>query len=203
MGYLTSAQVLNASGFSVPQLRPRFAIVALQPQIFRHFRWPVPTNSAATVGETLGDLMSEGGWPGAKSWANRADQVAPTLVGGSKKHGGPDLGPTRARAQWRTLGVDGLGIANEPPGPDCPVDFMPKLTLRMTARLQGFPDGWLFAGGKTSAYRQIGNAFPPPVARAIGEAILAALGQAPSTSIRGQSVMFEASTRTILAADQS
>ncbi len=52
---------------------------------------------------------------------------------------------------------------------------MPRLTVRMTARIQGFPDAWRFAGKKTAAYRQIGNAFPPPVAQAVGTSILAAL----------------------------
>jgi DNA (cytosine-5)-methyltransferase 1 len=45
----------------------------------------------------------------------------------------------------------------------------------MTARVQGFPDSWKFCGRKTAAYRQIGNAFPPPVAFAVGQAIKAAL----------------------------
>ena len=45
----------------------------------------------------------------------------------------------------------------------------------MVARLQGFPAEWEFAGRKTAAYRQVGNAFPPPVARALGGAIAAAL----------------------------
>src|SRR5579859_3014100 len=101
--------------------------------------------------------------------------IAPTLVGGSKKHGGPDLGPTRARKQWEALGVDGKGIADAPPGEDFPVDALPRLTLSMTARIQAFPDSWIFAGGKTAAYRQIGNAFPPPVSEAVGKAILAVL----------------------------
>jgi DNA (cytosine-5)-methyltransferase 1 len=47
----------------------------------------------------------------------------------------------------------------------------------MVARLQGFPDVWEFTGAKTNAYRQVGNAFPPPVAQAFGEAIAAALTQ--------------------------
>jgi DNA (cytosine-5)-methyltransferase 1 len=41
----------------------------------------------------------------------------------------------------------------------------------MAARIQGFPDNWEFAGGKTHAYRQIGNAFPPPVAAAVARQI--------------------------------
>jgi DNA (cytosine-5)-methyltransferase 1 len=45
----------------------------------------------------------------------------------------------------------------------------------MVARLQGFPDRWQFAGRETAAYRQVGNAFPPPVARTLGAAIAAAL----------------------------
>jgi len=45
----------------------------------------------------------------------------------------------------------------------------------MVARLQGFDDAWLFSGKKTAAYRQVGNAFPPPVACALGTAIAEAL----------------------------
>jgi DNA (cytosine-5)-methyltransferase 1 len=100
-------------------------------------------------------------------------------VGGSKKHGGPDLGPTRARAAWAAMGVNGLGIADEIPGPDFPAAEPPKLTVAMVARLQGFPDDWTITGRKTAAYRQVGNAFPPPVARALGTAIAAALNAAP------------------------
>ena len=52
---------------------------------------------------------------------------------------------------------------------------MPRLTTRMTARIQGFPDDWQFSGRKTAAYRQIGNAFPPPVAAAVARQIFTAL----------------------------
>jgi DNA (cytosine-5)-methyltransferase 1 len=45
----------------------------------------------------------------------------------------------------------------------------------MTAVLQGFPNEWKFAGRKTAAYRQVGNAFPPPVAAAVGRQIAKAL----------------------------
>ena len=48
------------------------------------------------------------------------------------------------------------------------------------------PDAWEFAGRKTSTYRQIGNAFPPPVARAVGDALLAALN-GPARPARGTS----------------
>jgi DNA (cytosine-5)-methyltransferase 1 len=45
----------------------------------------------------------------------------------------------------------------------------------MTALIQGFPADWIFEGKKTPAYRQVGNAFPPPVARAVGESIIKAI----------------------------
>ncbi len=115
------------------------------------------------------------------SFCQMSDDHQSLLVGGSRKHGGPDLGPTRARRQWAALGVDGLGIANGPPGPDSPEEVRPKLTTRMVARLQGFPDSWAFTGRKTAAYRQVGNAFPPPVAHAVAHAIhLALRGRRPA-----------------------
>ena len=126
--------------------------------------------------------MAVNGWLGATHWQERACDIAPTLVGGSKKHGGPDLGPTRAKKAWASLGVDGMGIANEPPAKD--FIGMPRLTVRMAARIQGFPDDWQFSGKKTSVYRQIGNAFPPPVACAVGTQIQAALNAAAKPKLK-------------------
>ena len=170
MGYKVEWRLFNASDFGVPQLRPRVVIVALRKDSSRHFSWPTSTGcNPPTVGDTLYDLIAERGWKGASRWRARADDIAPTVVGGSLKHGGPDLGPTRARKAWATLGVDGLGIADEAPARD--FVGMPRLTVRMVARIQGFPDEWKFSGRKTASYRQVGNAFPPPVARAVGEEI--------------------------------
>lgn len=170
MGYHTEWRLLNASDFGVAQLRPRVVIVALHKAISDHFTWPAGTGSAPpTVGETLYDLISERGWKDARAWKKRADEIAPTIVGGSLKHGGPDLGPTRAKKAWATLCVDGRGIADEPPARD--FVGMPRLTVPMVARLQGFPDDWKFTGRKTASYRQVGNAFPPPVACAVAEKI--------------------------------
>jgi DNA (cytosine-5)-methyltransferase 1 len=140
----------------------------------------IPTK---TVGETLVDLMAANGWEGAFQWAANANEIAPTLVGGSKKHGGADLGPTRARKAWASLGVEGKSLGNEAP----PKGFtgVPRLTLRMTARIQGFPDDWQFAGGKTASYRQVGNAFPPPVAHAVAMRIRQAItGTSSATKMK-------------------
>lgn len=170
IGYSVQIKLLNASDFGVPQLRPRVVIIGIRNDQYGVFSYPEgQVNYSQTVGNVLYDLMAENGWSGAKKWALKANKIAPTLVGGSKKHGGPDLGPTRAKKAWAEIGVDGLGIANEAPGPD--FVGMPRLTSRMLARIQGFPDTWTFGKKKTSACRMIGNAFPPPVAQAVGEKI--------------------------------
>lgn len=184
MGYLNPQwKLLNSSDFGVPQLRPRVILVAFLNDD-TSFNWPSPQPlPPLTVGETLLDLMSENGWAQAEEWASQADTIAPTVVGGSKKHGGPDLGPTRAKQAWLKLGVNGKTIANEAPAKDH--EGIPRLTTRMVARIQGFPDAWEFQGVKTHAYRQIGNAFPPPVAKAVGTAIathLAGLNKPGDTS---------------------
>jgi DNA (cytosine-5)-methyltransferase 1 len=178
LGYETDWRLLNASDYGVCQLRPRVVIVAVRKDLSDLFDWPTPLPvNPPTVGETLLDLMAANGWRGAAKWAAAADDIAPTIVGGSKKHGGPDLGPTRARAAWATLGVNGGTIAEAAPERD--YVGMPRLTVRMVARLQGFPDSWQFSGKKTNAYRQVGNAFPAPVARAVAHNLAIALRVRP------------------------
>jgi DNA (cytosine-5)-methyltransferase 1 len=174
LGYESDWRPLNASDFGVSQLRPRVVIVAIRKDLSDVFDWPmVHPHNPPTVGETLRDMMAENGWAGAAAWAARADGIAPTIVGGSKKHGGPDLGPTRARLAWASLGVEGRTIAATAPAKD--FVGMPRLTVDMVARLQGFPPGWKFFGPKTTAYRQVGNAFPPPVAKAVASNLRIAL----------------------------
>ena len=183
LGYEAEWKLLQASDFGVPQLRPRSILVGLKRDIARHFSWPeAGLLKAPLVGDVLYDLMASEGWKGAKTWRTKAQAIAPTLVGGSKKHGGPDLGPTRARKAWEALSVDGRGLADAPPQKD--FEGLPRLTVRMTARIQGFPDSWQLSGKKTAAYRQVGNAFPPPVAKAVGERIAAAINAAASKMVR-------------------
>lgn len=180
-GYVSDWKLLNASDYGVPQLRPRAILVAFREDQGRGFDWPDPLDApVATVGDALRQEMRSNGWEGADAWADAANQIAPTLVGGSRLHGGPDLGPTRAREAWARLGVDGRSIADEAPPPG--FTGMPRLTVPMTALIQGFPADWKIAGRKTAAYRQIGNAFPPPVAEAVGKRIALALSGSAALS---------------------
>lgn len=174
LGYETDWRLLNASDFGVPQLRPRVVFVAIQSQYWGEFSWPEPLRTRPqSVGTALYSLMAARGWKGAKAWMKGANEIAPTIVGGSKKHGGPDLGPTRAKRAWAALGVNAHLVAEDPPARN--FVGMPCLTVPMVAKLQGFPDTWRFSGRRTNAYRQVGNAFPPPVAHAVAQRIARAL----------------------------
>ena len=203
--------LLEARNYNVPQLRPRSIFVAIREEDRKKaglglddFPWPVGvTERKKNVFEALEKTMEYRRdrlieeFPGDvdrikdayEVWRDKANQpgaVAPTLVGGSKKHGGADLGPSRAKAAWRALGVNGLGVADDIDSVK-PIDrdkhlkreFLrpegPMLTVQQAALIQHFPPTWKFKGGKTAQYRQVGNAFPPPVAKAVGQAIASVL----------------------------
>lgn len=197
--------LLEAHNYGVPQLRPRSILIAIRDDDYQRagiedgkFPWPVGKKGARqTVFKVLkksmmrrrDELLKK--FPEQKQeiidaynrWheaTQKRDNVAPTLVGGSRKHGGADLGPSRAKKAWAELGVNALGVADEAAWSKSPErDFLraegPMLTVKQAAILQGFSDKWNFVGGKTAQYRQVGNAFPPTVAEAVGRAIASVL----------------------------
>lgn len=182
LGYSWEWNVLDAQHFGVPQTRRSCLLVAMRPDDFERFTWPTPTHdTAATVGQALRDSMASKGWRYADAWAAMADRVAPTIVGGSKKHGGADLGPTRTKRQWEELAVNAHALGDDVPDKDFVLDprlgrhGLPKLTVEQVMRLQGLPDDLIVTGGKTARYKQVAQAFPPPLAEAVGRRIASAL----------------------------
>jgi DNA (cytosine-5)-methyltransferase 1 len=186
LGYDYSWKILDAQDFGVHQHRLHGVLVAMRPDDLVWFEWPEPTGGADTVGNVLWRSMARRGWSGAAEWRLIADQVAPTIVGGSKQRGGADLGPSRTKAIWARLGVNGNSIADDVPGPDFVLEVgddpndrsgLPKLTAEQVATLQGIPEEWRITGRKTARYRQIGHALPPPLARALGRQIAQVLAR--------------------------
>ncbi len=186
LGYQAWWEVADASRFGVPQRRQRALLIAFrEPGAVASFTWPKPSGAAPTVGDTLYPLIAARNWPGAGAWRDGAQGLAPVLVGGSKKHGGADLSGSQGKAAWRKLGVNGMGIADEAPGADGKYARSASkifdaadgvmLTTAMAQLIQGFPGSWEITGRKTAAYRQVGNALPPPVAAAFGHAVRIAL----------------------------
>ena len=182
LGYEVDWQVLNAEDFGVPQTRKSAILIAMKSADFDRFVWPTGQEMAPTVGQALRRSMASRGWRQADEWAKMANRPAPTIVGGSKKHGGADLGPTRTKRAWLELGVDGHGVGNDVPERDYEIHpelgrkGFPQLTTAQVALLQGIPDSWTITGRKTASYRQIAQCFPPPLAAAIGHRIAYALG---------------------------
>lgn len=185
MGYKVHWQVISCDLFGVPQKRERAILVALKPEYFDNFVFPgAVEHERVSLRDAIYDIMSEGGWPGAGKWYEQsADRPSYTIVGGSKKAGGARIETgLRSRADWEnTFRINARSLAYEPPSESDPEDMLPRMTIPMAARVQGFPDDWHFVGSKTSQFRQVGNAFPPQASHAVGEAVAAALrGEMPT-----------------------
>ncbi|MEQ0559451.1 DNA cytosine methyltransferase [Amycolatopsis sp. NEAU-NG30] len=177
LGYDVRWFEVNASDYGVSQVRRHGIMLAFKGGAGDGFRMPQVLPPPPPVGAVLRDSMASRGWKQADEWAAQADQLAPTLVGGSWERGGADLGPTGSKRLWAKMGVNGGTVADAPPGPDfhwAPENGpagMVALTVPQVALLQGFPADWQLSGRKTNQYRQVGNATPPPVGRALGQAI--------------------------------
>lgn len=181
-GYEVALFPTAAKDYGLAQARPRLILVGFRDGLMRQFKAPPAFPQwETTVGQALLDLMSEAGWPGADDWAARANAVGPTIVGASNTAGGQGFSSKFQFAAWEKLGIDPKAVGIAPPNQDTPADAMPRLTLKMGARLQGFPNSWEFMGPRGERRRQIANALPPIVAAAFGIAIKEVLDGRGST----------------------
>jgi DNA (cytosine-5)-methyltransferase 1 len=184
LGFEVAHGVLNAVEFGVPQARKRGFIIGAQG---RTPRLPEPTGERATVRDAIGDLPLEpngrdlhiGRNPTAKS-LQRYKCVPP---GGNRfdlMRKRPDITP-RCWLEKKTGSTDVFGrLEWDSPALTIRTEFFKPekgrylhpeadrpITHREAARLQSFPDDFLFYGSKTEIARQIGNAVPPKLARAV------------------------------------
>lgn len=185
LGYDVQYQVLDALDYDVPQKRRRIFIVGTLPGIT--FRFPKPSGEIITLKKALenvpispgvkysqpkGDIMSL--VPAGGSWVSLPKEVQMKYMGKSFYSGGGRRGAAR-RLSWDgpspTLTTSPIQKLTE----FCHPDETRPLTVREYARIQTFPDYWTFAGGIGAQYKQIGNAAPVNLAKALGKAVIGSL----------------------------
>lgn len=183
LGYIVEYKLLNAADYGVPQLRERLILVGTRGD--KKFAWPavqlprpvlrdVLLDCPESAGQSYSardkqvfDLVPEGG-----NWRNLPREVlanyVPYLLG---KHGGGST-QTAKRLSLDDQSPTILTSPHQKTTARChPTETRP-LTVRESARIQGFPDDWSFQGGIAAQYKQIGNAVPVTLAKALGQAIL-------------------------------
>ncbi|MBX5014959.1 DNA cytosine methyltransferase [Rhizobium lentis] len=182
-GYVVQIVEVNAQDYGVPQNRPRIFFVGLQDFHMRQFQMPRYGHRRTNVGDVLYDLMAANGWSEVDDWAEYCRTVTFELSDGSVIQGAQasTLTGRKGKAQekegirWARNGLSPAGLPDEAPtdalaqehGPE----FVPGITLGMRARIQDFPDDYLFAGRKQSVAQQIGNAVAPRMAQAAALAL--------------------------------
>lgn len=194
LGYtLVEPRVLRAIMYQVPQKRERLILIAIRNDIAQNveFHWPTPYHEVLTLRDALyksviyeNDVpVSEGAQypekkkrvlamvPQGGDWRNLPEEVAKDYMGGSWLLGGGKTGMARRLS----LDEPSLTLTCSPCQKQTerchPLETRP-LSVREYARIQTFPDNWVFQGSMSDKYKQIGNAVPVNLACAVGRSLI-------------------------------
>ena len=194
LGYtLVEPRVLRAIMYQVPQKRERLILIAIRNDIAQNveFHWPTPYHKVLTLRDALyksviydNDVpISEGAQypekkkrvlamvPQGGDWRNLPEEVAKDYMGGSWLLGGGKTGMARRLS----LDEPSLTLTCSPCQKQTerchPLETRP-LSIREYARIQTFPDNWVFQGSMSDKYKQIGNAVPVNLAWAVGRSLI-------------------------------
>lgn len=195
LGYtLVEPRVLKAIMYQVPQKRERLILIAIRNDIYERgfrFKWPDPYHRVMTLRDAFyqGELFdcdvpaSEGQtYPEKKArvmamvpeggdWRDLPEEIQKEYMGGSFYLGGGKTGMARRLS----LDEPSLTLTCAPAQKQTerchPIETRP-LTVREYARIQTFPDDWVFEGTVSDQYKQIGNAVPVNLAFAIGRSLI-------------------------------
>ena len=204
LGYSVYMRTLDAADFGLAQHRKRVFLIGLDERA-GPFEWPEPTTAGAplTVEEAFEGLPSPpaDGSPHpdianhyreARLSETNIERIRHVPPGGGREHLPPQLRLKCHENGHRHLDTYGRLAWDRPSGTITarfdsftrgrfghPVEDR-SITLREGARLQGFPDWFVFDGSREDGARMIGNAVPPPLAAVLGRAIRRALTRAPS-----------------------
>ena len=169
-------KVLNAADYGVAQLRRRLFIVCLRADIRADFAFPSPTHAKNANGvapwRTTADALAGLGNPVKRADGEDGD-FGHYRIPGARAYAGHTGSRLSGPAKTLKSGVNG-----NPGGENTVIARNGRLryfTLREMARLQGFPDSYKLQGARSVLVRQLGNAVPPPLAKAVGMAVMNAL----------------------------
>lgn len=179
IGYDVSVATLCAADYGVPQLRERVVFIGNRLGLANLHPKPVlPPDGYVTVGAAIGDLVDRPADPSFnhEPAVHRPDMVErmAALKGGESVYPG-------FKSSWRRLRADRPAwTIKENHGQSAVHPTLPRvLTAREMARLQSFPDDFVFEGTKSKTQIQIGNAVPPLLGKAIGLAVRCLCGDLP------------------------
>ena len=172
-GYNVICKMLNAADYGVPQTRQRVIIVGVRKDLNVKFEFPLPTYSKdgkdglpkwITVAEALKDIPDPDG-PDADKVPNNEYSKYKMLFNGylGKRPINPDKPAPTVTARGDRKG--GVVVLPHPNGKR-------RMTVRELATVQSFPLNFSFIGNRTDCYRQIGNAVPVLLAKAVAEVVL-------------------------------
>ncbi len=194
LGYKTVYGILDAVNYGVPQFRERFVLVGSRDHedvflpIPTHFQMHQnPAYRWKTVGEAIKDIENEIGEcgkltperkkylrmvPEGGNWKDLPKEVIPVAMGGAYESGGGKVGFYRRLTYSQPSPTITTAPAQKATMLCHPIKDRP-LSVHEYARIQQFPEDWKFAGTTAEKYKQIGNAVPVGLAKAIGEAVIA------------------------------
>jgi DNA (cytosine-5)-methyltransferase 1 len=194
LGYSVYWTVLDAASYGTPQHRERVMFVGLPKNTFFNFPRPIHGSSSPlpyiTVQQALTnvpqDMPNNAIVTYAKKPVLRLSPWAGLYVNGQGRPlnmNAPSLTIPASAGGNRTHILDSEGtlleyhryLMNGGKPRSGTVEGVRRLTVRESARLQSFPDSYIFTGTKSRQYNQVGNAVPPLLAKAIGSAIQKAL----------------------------
>ena len=193
LGYKTVYGVLDAVNYGVPQFRERFVLIGSRDN--EDIFLPIPTHFQMhqnseyrwkTVGEVIKDLENNPGEytslsgerkkyihmvPEGGNWRDLPEEIIPVAMGGAYQSGGGKVGFYRRLSYNQPAPTITTSPAQKATMLCHPTQDRP-LSIKEYARIQQFPDDWIFKGTLSAKYRQIGNAVPVGLAEAIGRAII-------------------------------
>ena len=195
LGYKTVYGVLDAVNYGVPQFRERFVLIGSRDN--EDIFLPLPTHFQMhqdksyqwkTVRDAIADLEFDKGEcatlseerlkflkmiPEGGNWRDLPENIIPIAMGGAYKSGGGKVGFYRRLSYDQPSPTVVTSPVQKATMMCHPTQDRP-LSIREYARIQQFPDNWIFTGTTAAKYRQIGNAVPVGLAEAIGKAVCAA-----------------------------